>query len=181
MRSDPFCSTLTRSEHGTITFLSQQFFAKGPPSRSVREIVFERYAVVSQADIAEALGRLELHDGHSLGPGETTEADPDEAAQQKSAASAENQFAASCRSGGDACANSSEETRERKTSWRAESALAQGPGLCPNIHNYLHFLISIEGNSGPLGIGWKDNEGNEIKLTSRIKMGSASRSMNCFC
>jgi len=28
MRSDPFCSTLTRSEHGTITFLSQQFFAK---------------------------------------------------------------------------------------------------------------------------------------------------------
>jgi hypothetical protein len=28
MRSDPFCSTLTRSEHGTITFLLQQFFAK---------------------------------------------------------------------------------------------------------------------------------------------------------
>src|ERR1700680_19163 len=36
MRSDPFCSTLTRSEHGTITFLSQQFFAKGPRPRSER-------------------------------------------------------------------------------------------------------------------------------------------------
>jgi integrase len=29
--------------------------------------VFERYAIVSQADIAEALGRLELRGGHSLG------------------------------------------------------------------------------------------------------------------
>ena len=80
MRSDPFCSTLTRSEHGTITFSSQQFFAKGPPPRSVSEIVFERYAIVSQPDIADALGRLELHDGHGLGHSEITEADPDEPA-----------------------------------------------------------------------------------------------------
>lgn len=32
--------------------------------------VFERYAIVSQADIVEALGRLELRDGHSLGHSE---------------------------------------------------------------------------------------------------------------
>lgn len=29
--------------------------------------VFERYAIVSQADIAEAIGRLEIRDGHSHG------------------------------------------------------------------------------------------------------------------
>ena len=39
MRSDPFCSTLTRSEHGTITFLSQQFFAKSPRPESVSDRV----------------------------------------------------------------------------------------------------------------------------------------------
>ena len=38
------------------------------------------YAIVSQADIAEALGRLELRDGHSLGHSETTEGNPDEPA-----------------------------------------------------------------------------------------------------
>ncbi len=27
--------------------------------------VFERYAIVSQADIADAIGRLEIRDGHS--------------------------------------------------------------------------------------------------------------------
>jgi hypothetical protein len=43
-------------------------------------IVFERYAIVSQADIAEALGKLELRDGHSLGHSEPTEANPDEPA-----------------------------------------------------------------------------------------------------
>ena len=43
--------------------------------------VFERYAiVVSQADIAEALGRLELRDGHSLGHSEPSEANLDEPA-----------------------------------------------------------------------------------------------------
>ncbi|MGO9575894.1 MAG: AAA family ATPase [Terriglobales bacterium] len=42
--------------------------------------VFERYAIVSQADIAEALGRLELRDGHSFGHSEPTEANPDEPA-----------------------------------------------------------------------------------------------------
>jgi integrase len=42
--------------------------------------VFERYAIVSQADIAEALGRLELRDGHSLGHSEPREANPDEPA-----------------------------------------------------------------------------------------------------
>jgi integrase len=42
--------------------------------------VFERYAIVSQADIAEALGRLELRDGHSHGHSEPTEANPDEPA-----------------------------------------------------------------------------------------------------
>ena len=42
--------------------------------------VFERYAIVSQADIAEALGRLEFRGGHSLGHSEPTEADPDEPA-----------------------------------------------------------------------------------------------------
>jgi integrase len=35
--------------------------------------VFERYAIVSQADIAEALGRPELRDGHSLGHSGATE------------------------------------------------------------------------------------------------------------
>ena len=42
--------------------------------------VFERYAIVSQADIVEALGRLELRDGHSLGHSEPGEANPDEPA-----------------------------------------------------------------------------------------------------
>ena len=42
--------------------------------------IFERYAIVSQADIAEALGRLELRDGHSLGHSEPTEANLDEPA-----------------------------------------------------------------------------------------------------
>jgi integrase len=42
--------------------------------------VFERYAIVSQADIAEALGRLELRDGHSLGHSEPTEPNPGEPA-----------------------------------------------------------------------------------------------------
>jgi len=32
--------------------------------------VFERYAIVSQSDIAEAIGRLEPVDGHSLGHSE---------------------------------------------------------------------------------------------------------------
>jgi integrase len=40
--------------------------------------VFERYAIVSQADIAEALGRLELRDGHSLGHSEPEEDRPTE-------------------------------------------------------------------------------------------------------
>ena len=36
--------------------------------------VFERYAIVSQADIAEAVGRLEIRDGHSLGHSDGNEA-----------------------------------------------------------------------------------------------------------
>lgn len=32
--------------------------------------VFERYAIVSQSDISEAIGRLEIRDGHSLGHSE---------------------------------------------------------------------------------------------------------------
>ena len=32
--------------------------------------VFERYAIVSQADIADAIGKLEVRDGHSLGHSE---------------------------------------------------------------------------------------------------------------
>ena len=40
--------------------------------------VFERYAIVSQADIAEALGRLELRDGHSFGHSEPAEENTDE-------------------------------------------------------------------------------------------------------
>ncbi len=39
-----------------------------------------RNSIVSQADIAEALGRLELRDGHSLGHSEPTEDNPDELA-----------------------------------------------------------------------------------------------------
>ena len=35
--------------------------------------VFERYAIVSQADIAEAVGRLEIRDGHSHGHSEGTQ------------------------------------------------------------------------------------------------------------
>ena len=38
--------------------------------------VFERYTIVSQSDIAEALGRLEVRDGHS----EPLEENPDEPA-----------------------------------------------------------------------------------------------------
>jgi hypothetical protein len=36
--------------------------------------VIERYAIVSQIDIAEAIGRLEPRDGHSLGHSEDSEA-----------------------------------------------------------------------------------------------------------
>ena len=32
--------------------------------------VFERYAIVSQADIADAIGKLEIRNGHSLGHSE---------------------------------------------------------------------------------------------------------------
>ncbi len=35
--------------------------------------VFERYAIVSQADIADAIGKLEVRDGHSLGHSEDDE------------------------------------------------------------------------------------------------------------
>jgi len=35
--------------------------------------VFERYAIVSQADIADAIGKLEVRDGHSLGHSEDHE------------------------------------------------------------------------------------------------------------
>jgi len=42
--------------------------------------VFERYAIISQADIAEALGRLKLRDGHSFGHSEPTEENTDEPA-----------------------------------------------------------------------------------------------------
>lgn len=38
--------------------------------------VFERYAIVSQADIADAIGRLEIRDGHSLGHSESREEQP---------------------------------------------------------------------------------------------------------
>jgi len=38
--------------------------------------VFERYAIVSQADIAEAIGRLEIRDGHSFGHSEKKEQQP---------------------------------------------------------------------------------------------------------
>jgi hypothetical protein len=41
---------------------------------------FERYAIVSQADIAEALGRLETRGGHSFAHSEPTEDNPDEPA-----------------------------------------------------------------------------------------------------
>ncbi len=40
--------------------------------------------------------------------------------------------------------------------------------------------MSVAGNSGPLGIGGKDNASNEIKLISRIKMGSASQPVTVF-
>ena len=35
--------------------------------------MFERYASVSQADIADAIGKLEVRDGHSLGHSEDDE------------------------------------------------------------------------------------------------------------
>jgi len=35
--------------------------------------VFERYAIVSQADIADAIGKLEVRDRHSLGHSEDEE------------------------------------------------------------------------------------------------------------
>jgi hypothetical protein len=35
--------------------------------------VFERYAIVSQADIADAIGKLEIRDEHSLGHSEDEE------------------------------------------------------------------------------------------------------------
>jgi hypothetical protein len=40
--------------------------------------VFERYAIVSQSDISEAIGKLELRDGHSLGHSQQSEAKPTE-------------------------------------------------------------------------------------------------------
>jgi integrase len=40
--------------------------------------VFERYAIVSQSDIAEAIGRLETRDGHSHGHSEQKEEQPTE-------------------------------------------------------------------------------------------------------
>jgi hypothetical protein len=42
--------------------------------------VFERYAIVSQSDIVEALGRLELRDGHSFGHSKPTEENLDDPA-----------------------------------------------------------------------------------------------------
>lgn len=38
--------------------------------------VFERYAIVSQADIADAIGKLEVRNGHSLGHSDDEEAPP---------------------------------------------------------------------------------------------------------
>ena len=40
--------------------------------------VFERYAIVSQSDIAEAIGRLEIRDGHSHGHSEPKQEQPTE-------------------------------------------------------------------------------------------------------
>jgi hypothetical protein len=133
--------------------------------------VFERYAIVSQGDIRDALTSLEAKQRRDNG----------EAAQQKSAASAENQFAAFVDPRGMLAQTAVKKQERGKPAGGQKVRSHRARNLCPNIHNYLHFLISIEGNSGPLGIGRKDNEGNEIKLTSRIKMGSASRPMNCSC
>jgi integrase len=38
--------------------------------------VFERYAIDSQSDIADAIGRLEVRDGHSLGHSEAKKEEP---------------------------------------------------------------------------------------------------------
>jgi hypothetical protein len=67
----------------------------------------------------------------------------------------------------DACANSSGEKRQRKNSWRAEDCARPGPGIVAQILiTIFNFLMSVESNSGPLGMGRKDNGGNEIELIS---------------
>jgi hypothetical protein len=38
--------------------------------------VFEQYAIVSQSDIADAIGRLEVREGHSLGRSEAKKEQP---------------------------------------------------------------------------------------------------------
>lgn len=43
--------------------------------------VFERYAIVSQADIADAFGRLELRDGYSFEHSQPDEENPTEDAK----------------------------------------------------------------------------------------------------
>jgi len=50
-------------------------------------------------------------------------------------------------------------TRRVKLEGR-ELRSSEAGDLCPNIHNGLHFLMSVEGNSGPLGMDRRDNGSN---------------------
>jgi len=56
----PILSTKSHRTHGILRKVMK---IGGWRTRSV----FERYAIVSQSDIADAIGRLEVRDGHSLG------------------------------------------------------------------------------------------------------------------
>jgi hypothetical protein len=67
MRSDPFCSTLTRSEHGTITFLSQQFFAKGPRPRSISDMAMFQQLPTLQEFGGETVRRIILRSTKGYG------------------------------------------------------------------------------------------------------------------
>jgi hypothetical protein len=76
----------------------------------------------------------------------------------------------------DVCASSSEETRQKKK--QLEGRKLRSPGgwdLYPSIHKRLHFLMSVEGNSGLLGMGPKDNGGNEIKADMQDRDVSTSQ------
>jgi hypothetical protein len=49
---------------------------------------------------------------------------------------------------------------EEKQLERRKLRSPEAGDLCPNIHNRLHFLMSVKGNSGPLAIDRKDNGSN---------------------
>ncbi len=66
MRSDPFCSTLTRSEHGTITFLSQQ--SEVPRSRCEISSANFRKPTSEEVETSRLEGQSRLGSAELCGP-----------------------------------------------------------------------------------------------------------------